>query len=156
VAALQVTRDQNDTQADLTEPARRPACRPKPGFRPYLMQLVVMIAAARVMNLVFKRFGQPGVIGEIVAGLLLGPSLFGHFFPDVSVAVFGATASPVITVISQAGLTLLMFQIGCDFEFGHLRDRTNSKAVGWISLASISAPFVLGPWFAGYPERQWR
>ena len=109
-----------------------------------LIQLIIMIAAARLMNCVFKMLAQPGVIGEIVAGLLLGPSLFGHFFPDVSIAVFGASASPVITVFSQVGVTLLMFQIGCDFEFGHLRDRTNSAAVGWISLASISAPFVLG------------
>ena len=77
-----------------------------------------MIAAARVMNTVFRRLGQPGVIGEIVAGLLLGPSLFGHFFPEVSLAIFGAKVSPPISVMSQIGLVLLMFQIGTDFEFG--------------------------------------
>ena len=60
-----------------------------------LIQLVVMIGAARLMNLVFRRCGQPGVVGEIVAGLLLGPSLFGHFCPGISAAIFGAKPAPV-------------------------------------------------------------
>src|SRR6202522_1148262 len=90
-----------------------------------LLQLIVMIAAARAGNQLLRRLGQPGVIGEIVAGLLLGPSLFGHFFPAASVALFGATASAPITIISQIGLVLLMFQIGIDFEFGHLTQAKN-------------------------------
>jgi Kef-type K+ transport system membrane component KefB len=109
-----------------------------------LLQLVVMIGAARLLNVVFRRLGQPGVIGEIVAGLLLGPSLFGHFFPGLSVAVFGAGASPPVTIISQIGLTLLMFQIGCEFEFGHLRSDGNGSATGWVALASILVPAALG------------
>ena len=48
-----------------------------------LIQLVIMIGAARIMNLLFRRLGQPGVVGEIVAGLLLGPSLFGHVCPGL-------------------------------------------------------------------------
>jgi hypothetical protein len=102
-----------------------------------LVQLIIMIGAARAMNVVFRRLGQPGVIGDIVAGLMLGPSLFGHFFPEVSVALFGAKPLPAITVLSQLGLTLLMFQIGSDFEFSHLKSRTYSGAVGWITLASL-------------------
>ncbi len=80
-----------------------------------LLQLIVMIGVARIMNTVFRKFRQPGVIGEIVAGLMLGPSLLGHFFPLQSHALFGVTASPAITIISQLGLILLMFQIGIDF-----------------------------------------
>lgn len=109
-----------------------------------LVQLIAMIAAARVLNTVFRRIGQPGAVGEIVAGLALGPSLFGHFFPALSLAVFGAKASPPITVISQVGLILLMFQIGTDFDFGHLRSRRNGRATGLIAAASIVVPFVLG------------
>ncbi len=86
-----------------------------------LIQLVVMIGAARLMNLVFRRCGQPGVIGEIVAGLLLGPSLFGHFCPGISSAVFGLKPASSIVILSQIGLILLMFQIGMSFEFGQLR-----------------------------------
>ena len=58
-----------------------------------LVQLILMIAAARVMNTVFRRLGQPGVIGEIMAGLMLGPSLLGHFLPGVSAPRWSRTAS---------------------------------------------------------------
>jgi Kef-type K+ transport system membrane component KefB len=109
-----------------------------------LLQLIIMIGAARAMNAVFRKLGQPGVIGEIVAGLLLGPSLFGHFFPEQSLALFGAKSSPAITVISQIGLILLMFQIGMDFEFGHLKAKRNRRAVPLIAAVSVTVPFTLG------------
>ena len=119
-----------------------------------LLQLIVMIGAARLMNSAFRAMGQPGVIGEIIAGLMLGPSLFGHFFPDASVALFGTKASQPITILSQLGLILLMFQIGADFEFGHLREARAKRAVGLIAVASIAVPFLLGLWigFASAPS----
>jgi Kef-type K+ transport system membrane component KefB len=109
-----------------------------------LLQLIIMIGTARILNTVFRKFRQPGVIGEIVAGLMLGPSLFGHFFPQQSVALFGATASPAIMIISQVGLILLMFQIGMDFEFGHLKARRNRNGVAVIAALSIAVPLILG------------
>jgi Kef-type K+ transport system membrane component KefB len=109
-----------------------------------LLQLIVMIAAARLLNIVARHFRQPGAIGEIVAGLLLGPSLFGHFFPDASVMLFGAKTAAPITVLSQIGLILLMFQIGADFEFGHLKSRRNTTAVASIAAVSVGVPFALG------------
>jgi Kef-type K+ transport system membrane component KefB len=111
-----------------------------------LVQMIIMIGAARLMNHVFRRFGQPGVVGEIVAGLLLGPSLFGHFWPGLSAAIFGATASPAIAVLSQLGLILLMFQIGMSFEFGQLREARASKALLPLAVVSVSVPFGLGLW----------
>ena len=114
-----------------------------------LFQLIIMIAAARSMHWVFRRFGQPGVIGEIVAGLLLGPSMFGHFFPEISSEIFAPSSGPTIFILSQIGLTLLMFQIGSDFEFSFLRKRRNRGTVSWIAVASISVPFVLGLLFGG-------
>jgi Kef-type K+ transport system membrane component KefB len=75
---------------------------------------------------------------------MLGPSLFGYFFPDASLALFGAKPLPAITVLSQLGLTLLMFQIGMDFEFSHLKDARNARGVGLIAAASITVPFLLG------------
>jgi len=117
-----------------------------------LLQLIVMIGAARYMHTVFRRFGQPGVIGEIVAGLLLGPSLIGHFFPQASLALFGQHASTPITIISQIGLILLMFQIGMDFEFGHLGTPRNRRAAIAVTLFSVSIPLgvgiLLGRWSA--------
>jgi Kef-type K+ transport system membrane component KefB len=103
-----------------------------------------MIAAARLGNRLLRALGQPGVVGEIVAGLVLGPSLFGHFFPAAAIFVFGATPSMPITIISQIGLVLLMFQIGTDFEFGHLsRPRNRNGTIG-IAAASVAVPFALG------------
>jgi len=109
-----------------------------------LLQLIVMIGAARIGNGLLRRMGQPGVIGEIIAGLVLGPSLFGHFFPGASLALFGAKASTPITIISQIGLVLLMFQIGMDFEFGHLTRPRNRNATIGIAAASICIPLALG------------
>jgi len=109
-----------------------------------LAQLIVMIGAARLMNTALRRLGQPGVIGETVAGLMLGPSLFGYFFPEISHALFGVRTSIPITIISQIGLILLMFQIGMDFQFGHLKDRRNTRAVIVVAATSITVPFLAG------------
>ena len=109
-----------------------------------LLQLIVMVGAARYLHTVFRRLGQPGVIGEIFAGLLLGPSLVGHFFPQTSLALFGSHASAPITVISQIGLILLMFQIGMDFEFGHLSNGRNRRATVAVTIVSIGVPLCVG------------
>lgn len=109
-----------------------------------LLQVIVMIGAARVGNTVLRRLGQPGVVGEIIAGLLLGPSLFGHFFPDAARSLFGEHASAPIVIISQIGLILLMFQIGMDFEFAHLKTQRNGRATAWIAVTSVGVPFGLG------------
>ncbi len=109
-----------------------------------LLQLVVMIAAARAMHLVARRLGQPGAVGEIVAGLMLGPSLLGRIAPEFSVSLFGAKPAESITVLSQIGLTLLMFQIGASFEFGHLKDRKYRRAASAVALSSLLVPLALG------------
>lgn len=95
------------------------------------------------MHVAARRIGQPGAVGEIVAGLMLGPSLLGHLLPDLSAALFDTAPLP-LAVISQLGLILLMFQIGADFELGHLRDRTNRRAVAWIASGTLAVPLALG------------
>jgi Kef-type K+ transport system membrane component KefB len=109
-----------------------------------LLQTIVMIGAARLGNTLLRRLGQPGVVGEILAGLLLGPSLFGHFFPGAARTLFGEHASTPIIIISQIGLILLMFQIGMDFEFSHLKARRNLRAVLAVTVASVCVPMLLG------------
>jgi Kef-type K+ transport system membrane component KefB len=109
-----------------------------------LVQLIVMILAARIMNTLARRFGQPGVVGEIVAGLMLGPSLLGHFFPQASTALFGEHVPQAIPIISQIGLIFLMFQIGLDAEFHLLKQSRNRRGVLAVALASICVPFTLG------------
>jgi Kef-type K+ transport system membrane component KefB len=109
-----------------------------------LIQLVIIILVARVAGQAARHFGQPRAVGEMIAGLVLGPSLLGNLFPEASDFLFKSAPSLPINIISQIGLILLMFQIGMDFEFGHLTDRRNRKAVTWISVLSIGLPFALG------------
>lgn len=109
-----------------------------------LLQVVVIIIAARLAGHLARHAGQPRVIGEIVAGLLLGPSLFGSLAPDTFNFVFHSIDAMPITIISQIGLILLMFQIGLDFEFSHLREARNRLAVLTVSSASVVLPFLAG------------
>ena len=109
-----------------------------------LGQVIVMIGAARLGNTLLRRLGQPGVTGEIIAGLVLGPSLLGYFMPQTALALFGAHPSAPIVIVSQIGLILLMFQIGMEFEFGHLARARNGRAVLAVTAASVGAPFALG------------
>jgi Kef-type K+ transport system membrane component KefB len=109
-----------------------------------LLQLIVMIGVARLFNGLARHLGQPGVTGEIVAGLALGPSLFGHLFPATSEALFGHASNLPIVVISQIGLILLMFQIGTEFAFGRLRSGGHATATFWVGVASVTVPLVLG------------
>src|SRR6201999_178204 len=69
---------------------------------------------------------------------------FGHFFPQVSLTLFGAHASPPITMISQIGLIFLMFQIGMDFQFAHLTSQRNRRAVVGVTIVSVGVPLCLG------------
>ncbi|MCE9561706.1 MAG: cation:proton antiporter [Planctomycetes bacterium] len=120
---------------------------------PILLQLIVIIAAARTFGALARRIGQPSVIGEIIAGLLLGPSLFGWLFPEQFALVFrpclgieravgDALLPKIFTVIAQLGLIFLLFLVGLDFEGGHVR--AHGRAAVLISLAGITAPFALG------------
>src|SRR5438552_3571999 len=121
---------------------------------PILVQLIVIIAAARLFGALARRVGQPSVVGEIVAGLVLGPSLFGWLFPQTFQAVFhpplgdvpqplaDATVAKVFTVIAQVGLIFLLFLVGLEFEGGHVRE--HGRAAVLISLAGIAVPFALG------------
>ena len=109
-----------------------------------LPQLIVMIGAARIFHSLARLMKQPGVTGEIVAGLLLGPSCFGHLFPHAAMALFPNPAALPISIISQIGLILLMFQIGTEFSFGHLRAGRHMAATLAVAAASITVPFGLG------------
>lgn len=109
-----------------------------------LLQLVVIIIAARLAGEAARRMGQPRAVGEMVAGLVLGPSLFGQLFPGLSDVLFHSASPMPVSIISQIGLILLMFQIGMDFDFSHLNDKKNRRAVSWISIFCIGLPFGLG------------
>jgi Kef-type K+ transport system membrane component KefB len=121
---------------------------------PVLVQLVVIILAARVFGVLARRLGQPAVVGEIVGGLLLGPSLFGWLAPDLFAAVFqphlpdvppelaNAAFPKIFQALSQLGLIFLLFLVGLEFDFAHLK--VKGAAAVAVSLAGIALPFALG------------
>lgn len=109
-----------------------------------LLQLILIIAVARVAGTLARKFGQPRAVGEIIAGLMLGPSLFGYFMPELSTAIFTQSAAVPMQILSQLGLIFLMFQIGSDFDFSHLKSAPNKRAVTLITIASIGVPLITG------------
>lgn len=109
-----------------------------------LLQLIIIIAGARAAGGIARWLRQPRAVGEIVAGLILGPSLLGHLFPDISNALFHSVSPAPMNILSQIGLILLMFQIGMGFDFSHLREKKYRAAVVAVSIASIVLPFALG------------
>lgn len=114
-----------------------------------LLQLTVIVLAGRLGGAVALRCGQSAAVGEIIVGILLGPSLFGLLAPDTFAFVFRSAAPEPMQMLSQIGLILLMFQIGLEFDFSHLRERQNRKVVTWVAVAGLVAPFILGLGF-GY------
>lgn len=109
-----------------------------------LLQIGLIIIAARVAGFLARKLGQPRSVGEIVAGLMLGPSLFGVLAPETFQWVFRSVDGTPITIMSQIGLIMLMFQVGLEFEFKQLAERSNRRAVSLITLAGIVVPFGLG------------
>ena len=109
-----------------------------------LLQLALIVVVARLAGEIAVRLSQSRAVGEIIAGLILGPSLFGLLLPATFTYVFRSAPAEPMTILSQIGLILLMFQIGLEFDFGHLRTGSNRKAVLNISVMGLALPFSLG------------
>lgn len=107
-----------------------------------LLALVVIIVLARALGAVFKKIHQPAVIGEVIAGIALGPSLLGRIAPAASKFILPGSVAPFLNVISSVGVILYMFLVGVELDTQLLRRRTHSSVA--ISHASIVTPFLLG------------
>jgi Kef-type K+ transport system membrane component KefB len=107
-----------------------------------LLALVVVILAARGLGFVFSYLHQPPVIGEMIAGILLGPSLLGRVAPDLANHLLPPSIMPSLGVLSQVGVILFMFLVGLELDTSLLRKKSHSTLA--ISHASIVLPFVLG------------
>ena len=107
-----------------------------------LLQFIVIIIATRAVGALFTRFGQPAVIGEITAGILLGPSLFGWLWPDVSGFIFPKESLGILQLISQIGVCVFMFVVGLELDPAHLRQKARVAVV--VSNVGIIVPFILG------------
>ena len=113
-----------------------------------IAQLVVIIAVARLLGLLARRAQQPTVVAEMIAGILLGPSLLGLLAPNIEDALFPRSSLAVLSLLSQLGLILFMFLIGLETDLRLLRGRGTTSVV--ISHASIVVPFVLGALLANF------
>ncbi|MDC0712945.1 cation:proton antiporter [Stigmatella sp. ncwal1] len=107
-----------------------------------IVQLIVIIGLSRLIGKVTRWLGQPLVIAEVVAGVMLGPSLLGWLAPDLMHSLFPDSSLPVLKMLSQVGLILFMFLIGLELDPKLLKGRGHSSVA--ISHSSIIAPFVLG------------
>lgn len=107
-----------------------------------LLQIITIIIVARFFGWVFRKIGQPSVIGEIIAGIFLGPSLVGMYLPEFSAMLFPKESLGNLQFLSQIGLILFMFVIGMELDLKVLKNKAREAVV--ISHASIVIPFALG------------
>ncbi len=107
-----------------------------------LMQIIAIILVARCFGWIFRKIGQPSVIGEMIAGIVLGPSLLGLYYPGYFSHLFPIDSLGNLKFLSQIGLILFMFVIGMELDLKVLKNKANDAVV--ISHASIIFPFTLG------------
>src|SRR6516225_1789666 len=103
-----------------------------------LYQLIAILVATRVVVAVVRKLGQTDVSGEILAGLLLGPSCLGALWPDAMHRLFHPSTSTIFVGLSQMGLVLLMFQIGLEFEF-RATLAASKRSIVVVSIAGMLA-----------------
>lgn len=113
-----------------------------------LLQIVVILLAVRIFGWICQKIGQPTVVGEIFAGVVLGPSLLGHYFPQISEFLFPVSSLENIRFLSQIGLILFMFIVGMELNLKTLKNRANNALI--ISHTSIAVCFTLGVLAAYY------
>jgi len=106
------------------------------------IQIILIVLVARVCGALARHAGQPAVIGEMMAGILLGPSLLGWLWPGLFHFAFPAPSLGTLRLLSQIGVCLFMFVIGMDLDMGHLRDQARTAVL--VSQVSILFPYLLG------------
>jgi Kef-type K+ transport system membrane component KefB len=107
-----------------------------------IVQLLVVLLATQAMGSLATLARQPAVVGEIAAGLLLGPSFLGQVSPDAYAALFPSSSLGTLQLLSQVGVILFMFSVGLDVDMNHLRHQAPTAIA--VSHFSIVVPFILG------------
>lgn len=133
---------------DALPPPRKSPFVPAPVAVHFFLELAVILLACRAMGMVARRFGQPQVVGEMIAGVVLGPSLLGLIAPEVQHSLFPTgPANTVLYTMAQIGLVLYMFLIGLNFDVHLIKHRAGTAAA--VSSAGILVPLGLGALIAG-------
>lgn len=107
-----------------------------------LLQMIVVMLATRLVGALFAKCGQPAVVGEVLAGILLGPSLLGWVWPEAVQFIFTADSLGFLKLLSQIGVCLFMFVVGLELEVSHVRQ--NARQAILVSHVSILFPYFLG------------
>ena len=107
-----------------------------------LLQIIVILLFVKIFGWACQKIGQPAVIGEILAGIVLGPSLLGTYFPEISAAIFPPSSISNIKLFSEVGLILFMYIVGMELDLKVLKNRLNDAVM--ISHSSIALLFALG------------
>ena len=108
----------------------------------FFLQMTVILLACRLVGWLARSIGQPQVVGEMIAGVLIGPSLLGYIWPDSAKLIFTPESRGILYVGAQLGVGLYMFLVGLEFNTGHFRSRARSAAC--VSIAGMLVPFILG------------
>lgn len=119
----------------------------------FFIQIAVILLFCRVVGIIARRLGQPQVVAEMIAGVCLGPSLLGLFFPEVQAAIFPwnkltRDTQSYLYPVSQLGLALYMFIVGMEFRLDIVRSQWRSAVA--VSLAGMISPFILGAGLGWY------
>ena len=108
-----------------------------------LLQLVVILTTARLCGWVLRYLGQPGVVGEMAAGLMLGPAVMGALFPSLHAQLFAKDSLQGLSSLSTVGLVLFMFVVGLELRATR-NMRAQLKAAGAVGVLSVIVPLALG------------
>lgn len=117
----------------------------------FLLQLLIVLAAAKLAGRLVRYLGQPAVVGEMLAGILLGPSLFGWLLPTLQGGLFPPDSLLALSLVSQLGVLVFMFAAGAEFDLSHLRGQRRITLM--IGHAGIALPFLLGVLLAAWLYR---
>ena len=107
-----------------------------------LLQVIIILFTSRIFGIIFRKLGQQTVIGEIIAGVFLGPSIFGWLFPEQFAFIFPHNSFLSLQFLSQIGLAFFMFVIGMELDLSKIKSKTHDAVI--ISHVSIIFPFFLG------------
>ncbi len=118
------------------------------GFKLLILQIGAILIVARLVGWLFGKLHQPRVVGEMLAGILLGPSLLGWLAPVISASLFPPESLGHLNSLSQVGLLIFMFLVGLELDLRQLRELGRAAVI--TSQVSIIAPFILGSLFAVY------
>jgi Kef-type K+ transport system membrane component KefB len=108
----------------------------------FFLQMFFLLAVCRVVGMLARRLGQPQVVGEMIAGVIMGPSLLGLLAPDLQLVIFPKDSLKILYVLAQFGVGLYMFIVGSEFRPELFRARARTAAS--VSVAGMLAPFILG------------